>query len=359
MHRAIPFFKKYFSHTTTILFVAGFLFDMVMLPDIEDAFARYVGGGYLIAIALLIMFREFIVSQNRASKIEQKLYTYSTFGISYFSGSALSFVCVYTLRSAAFSVSWPLFALLFLLIVANEYISTHNYRFTLDIGVWLVAMLFYCIYNTPLILNVQSDTTFVISIGVALVIALGYLYLLQFTSDSAADEAPKNYALALGVPMFVGMLYFLNVLPAVPLSLKDQGIYHVMSRNDAGDFVAEKEEDTRMFLYFRDPVYHLSPNDTGAYFFSAVNAPYEISAPLSHVWEYYDEKNHKWVEAATIPFTLAGGRESGYRAYSYKEGVTEGLWRVLVMVDSKRIVGRLRFRVKKADTTTPLTGVTL
>jgi hypothetical protein len=65
------------------------------------------------------------------------------------------------------------------------------------------------------------------------------------------------------------------------------------------------------------------------------------------VWEYYDITTNMWIPMTTIAFTLAGGRDDGYRAYSQKENLTEGLWRVTVKVDSKRIFGRMKFYIKK------------
>ena len=69
----------------------------------------------------------------------------------------------------------------------------------------------------------------------------------------------------------------------------------------------------------------------------------------SHVWEYYDPVSKRWQEKTVISFTLAGGRENGYRAYSHKENVTEGLWRVTVKVDDKRIVGRVKFYITQGE----------
>lgn len=349
MYTRLSSFSQYTKHATTILFFVGFLVDMLILPDIDDPISRLLGACYIGAIAFLIMFREWIVSRNTASKQEQKLYSLSTLGIAYFSGSALSFICVYAIRSAAFSVSWPLLLVLAICIFANEFIASHHFRFTLDVGVLLVAMLFFVIFNVPVLLKIQNYFTFIMSLGVASVISLLYLYLLQFTSESASEEAPRLYALGVGIPMFVGMLYFLNVIPAVPLSLKEAGVYHSVIRNETGDFLVKEESDTRWLSSLRRPVYHLSPTDNGIYFFSAVDAPAELSAPITHVWEYYDTSTKKWVEMTVISFTLAGGRQDGYRAYSQKENITQGLWRVTVKVDSKRIVGRVTFSVEEKD----------
>lgn len=348
MYKKLLSLSYYGKHATTIIFFVGFFFDMFILPDISDPIARLIGLCYIGAIAFLIMFREWLVSRNTASKREQKLYSLSTFGIAYFSGAALSFVCVYAIRSAAFSVSWPLLLFLAICIFANEFIASHHFRFTLDVGVMLVAMLFFMVFNLPILFKAQNDFVFVVSLIISGAISILYLYFLQFTSDSAHEEAPRHYALGIGIPMFVGMLYFLNVIPAVPLSLNTAGVYHSVIRSE-GNFIAKKEDDGRIFSSLRKDIYHLTPEDSGVYFYSSVNAPAKLSAPLSHVWEYYDEKSNRWVEATVIPFTLEGGRQDGYRAYSKKENITEGLWRVTVKVDDKRVVGRKAFRVVKDD----------
>ena len=350
MLRIKKYLKNNLAHASTLIFLAGFTFDAFMLPEIEHPLARYVVFTYLCIIALSIMFREWLVSRNTASEAEQRIYSVVTFCISYFSGSALSFVFIYAIRSAQLSVSWPLFLILLLCILANEIVSTHNFRFTLDIGVLLIAALFYIVFNVPLFLKVQNDITFAISIALTVVIFLFYIFILKFSSENAYDNAGRGYALALGVPMFVAMLYFLNVLPAVPLSLQDSGIYHYVNKDTNGEYITQKEIDTRRFAKYLTPIYHLTPSDQGVYFFSAVNAPAELTAPISYVWEYYDTTANHWVVSGDpITFTLAGGRENGYRAYSQKENITEGLWRVTVKVDNNRIVGRVKFQVVKSS----------
>ena len=338
------------EHLTTIIFLGGFIFDILLLPNIDDPNAKYFAFGYITAIALLIAFREWLVSLNRANDMEQKLYAISTFGILCLLGSTLSFICIYAIRSAALSLSWPLFLILILCIMANEFVSTHNFRLTLDIGILFIALLFFSIFHTPVIMKIQNNATFIISLVIAITISLVYAFFLRFVSETTEKEAPRFYALAIGIPMFVGMLYFLNVLPAVPLSLKDSGVYHEITRIDQGEFMAQKEIDSRRFLMLRTPIFTLTPTTDAIYFFSAINAPTELSAPVSHVWEKYNVVEKRWEEKTVIPFTLAGGRADGYRAYSKKETIDEGLWRVTVKIDGKRIVGRVKFKVIKEDT---------
>lgn len=340
---------KYTAHTTTILFIVGFIVDMIILPDIDHPITRYIGLAHICVVAFLIMFREWIVSRNTASDLEQKIYSLASFGISFSSGAALSFICVYSLRSAAFSVSWPLFILLLVAIIANEFVSTHHFRFSLDVGILLIAALFFAIFNIPLLLKTQNDFIFTLSILVSVCISFIYVYLLHFTSESARHEAPRAYALAIGIPMFVGMLYFLNVIPAVPLSLKSAGVYHTISRSADGEFFATKENDSRFLKEYRTSLYHVSAEDARVYFFSNIDTPASLTAPVSHVWEKYDTATKKWIEVSKISFDIEGGREAGYRAYSQKDAITEGLWRVTVKIGDKRIIGREKFQIIKGD----------
>jgi hypothetical protein len=346
------------KHALTLLFVGGFIFDLLILPDAGHIATIWIGALYLFIVGISIALREWVIARNTASKHEQRMFSILTFAIAYFSGSALSFVCVYAIRSAAFSVSWPLFVILLLCALANELVSSHHFRFTLDVGVLLIATLFFVVFNTPLFVGVQNDTTFLIAIVITAIISLLYIKILEYLSESGEEEAPKLYALGFGIPMFIGMLYFLNVIPAVPLSLVTSGVYHHVERTSDW-FVGEKERDNRFLAPIRTPVYHLSDSDNGAYFFSSVSAPAQLTAPISHVWEKYDAATNKWLPVTVIAFTLDGGRENGYRAYSQKENITEGLWRVTVKVDTKRIVGRSKFYIKKDEERKELVRINL
>ncbi len=340
-------YKHHLKHATTALFIFGFLTDMVLLPDVNNALTKYIGLGYIIGIAILIAFREWVIARNTANQRERKLFALASFGIAYFSGATLSFVFVYALRSAALSVSWPLFLILLLCMIANEVFATHTYRFTIDIMVLFIAVVFYVVFNAPFIVSTQNSGVFYASILIAIVLSLLYVFSISSISETSEEETPRMYSLAVGIPMFIAMLYFLNMIPGVPLSLTEGGVYHNVQRLESGAYLVEEEDGDRMFQSFRTKVHTISGIQSDVFFLSAIRAPQNMTAPITHVWEYYDAGNGKWVTSTVIPFTLSGGREDGYRAYSHKENIFEGLWRVTVKVDEKRIVGRVKFYIKK------------
>ena len=122
--------KESMRHATALLFMVGFVFDLIILPEAGHAATVILGVVYLCIVALSIAIREWVISLNTASRSEQKLFSILTFMIAYFSGSALSFISVYAIRSAAFAVSWPLLLLLLLCVFVNELVSSHHFRNT-------------------------------------------------------------------------------------------------------------------------------------------------------------------------------------------------------------------------------------
>lgn len=345
----VSFLSRNWQHIYTVWFFCGFIVDSFLLPDVTNPMTKYIGLAYLGILGSAILLREWVASRNTASKTEQKLYSLLTFGVLFFSGASLSFIFIYALRSAAFAVSWPLFVILFLCIVANELVDTHRYRFTLDIAVLFVALVFYTIFNIPIVFGHVNDLIFLVAVSVAALVGISYVTILRKTSEIAEYERGRSYALAVGIPMFVGMMYFLNVIPAVPLTLRESGVYHAVARTPQGEYFGQKEVDPRFLAKYRRQVYHLTEQDSGVYFFSSVGAPAEVNAPITHVWEYYNPETRRWVTTTTVSFTISGGRAEGYRAYSKKESVTPGLWRVTVKVDNRRIIGRMRFIIEEGN----------
>lgn len=347
--KIVSFISRNWQHLYTVFFFGGFIVDAILLPDVTNPMTKYIGLAYLIILASAIILREWIASRNTASNVEQKLYALLTFGVLFFSGASLSFVFIYALRSAAFAVSWPLFLILFACIVANEVVDTHRYRFTLDIAVFFVALMFYTIFNVPIVFGAVNDLVFLVAVAIAVLVGIIFISILRKTSEVAEYERGRGYALALGIPLFVGMLYFLNIIPAVPLTLKESGVYHFVARTPSGEYFGQKEVDSRFLAKYRRQVFHVGEQDSGVYFFSSVGAPAKVSAPITHVWEYYDPVENRWVTSSTISFEVSGGRKDGYRAYSKKENVIPGLWRVTVKVDDNRIIGRMRFIIEKGN----------
>ena len=59
------------------------------------------------------------------------------------------------------------------------------------------------------------------------------------------------------------------------------------------------------------------------------------------------------MHADRIPIRISGGREGGYRAYSFKQRLDPGEWRVDVESQDGRIIGRVSVQVEGPGETVP------
>jgi len=97
-----------------------------------------------------------------------------------------------------------------------------------------------------------------------------------------------------------------------------------------------------------DNTFHWQPGKP-VYNFSSVFAPTNISTKIKHRWSYYQEDVQKWVVKDILSYPMIGGREGGYRGYSLKYAVEPGRWRVDVITESGRILGRNEFEIIKSE----------
>jgi len=150
-------------------------------------------------------------------------------------------------------------------------------------------------------------------------------------------------------------LYFLNIIPPVPLSLKNIGIYHSLERLPAsaggmqGIYRATYEEPM-WFVFWRDTstTYTLHAG-ASATCFSSVFAPAKLSAPVYHRWEKYSEQDNEWAQVSRIPFNISGGRDGGFRGFT-NLSVTPGRWRCNVETQGGALIGRTAFTVVQSPT---------
>ncbi|NGZ61128.1 MAG: hypothetical protein CV081_11600 [Nitrospira sp. LK265] len=172
-------------------------------------------------------------------------------------------------------------------------------------------------------------------------------------------ERSRGEAIGVTVPAaaLIGMLvgfYFLNWIPPVPLSLKFGGIYHDVKR--AGDqFELAFEKQWYEFWKRSDTTY---PSNQPIYCFTAVFAPVDLNTTIYHHWYFRPNSERPFVHADRIPLKISGGREGGYRAYSFKQGLDPGDWRIDVESQDGRIVGRVSVEVVgQAETIPTLTSI--
>jgi hypothetical protein len=163
--------------------------------------------------------------------------------------------------------------------------------------------------------------------------------------DAVGVSAP---AFAL-ICLLVGF-YFLNWIPPVPLSLKYGGMYREVKK--AGDrFELSYEKQWYQVWKRSDDTF---PADEPIYCFSAVFAPVDLTTTIYHHWFYRTSEGRPFAHADRIPLKISGGREGGYRAYSFKQRLDPGDWRVDVETEDGRVIGRVSVKVNARERAQPI-----
>ena len=63
--------------------------------------------------------------------------------------------------------------------------------------------------------------------------------------------------------------------------------------------------------------------------------------------EWWFKEARGWKRTDSIPISIAGGRDQGFRGYTVKSAVLEGDWQVRVVTSDQREVSRIYLSVTK------------
>ncbi len=207
-------------HLISAIFIFGFLFDIVLLPAPDHFFTIILGTSYILLFATCLFLRELIIKNNKVDDQEKETYRLLTFLISFFSGSSLSYIFTYSLRSADTRIAAPFLLLFFIVLLSNELVSSHRFRLLFDYVLLVISSSFYSIYMMPLLTGSFDDRT--LSIGIFSSALIIFFYNKFFSSHSEFSEMiePKGRALAFSLPLFIFFLALNFLLPPAPFTVE-------------------------------------------------------------------------------------------------------------------------------------------
>jgi hypothetical protein len=155
----------------------------------------------------------------------------------------------------------------------------------------------------------------------------------------------KKLALAIGsVFVIFNILYFTNIIPPVPLSLKFKAVYHSVTKITEGQYRAVYEENPWYSLRKRSRTLHSSGSGP-VYVFTSVYAPVDFTTSINHEWQSFNEESRRWVTSDTISLSVSGGRDGGFRGFSKKTNIVNGSWRVVVRTKQNQVLGYVYFKI--------------
>lgn len=336
-----------------LLFFGGVTWDVLTLQRIGALLDNVVLGLYLfllggfVVLALLDRHGRPLPSSLRA------LSTWSIGAIQFLAGGLFSAYVIYYTRSASLTTASLFLLLLVVLLVLNEWGWDRHRSGYLLIGLYFLAVFCYLTFLLPVILGTMGFWVFLASGLLSVGIATGLLIALRLRGVFARLRSFVGALCMVGL-LFGGLVtfYVQHWIPPMPLALQHAGVYHDATQE--GDaFVLRQEQTSRTGLWGQngeDP-FRYAPGDT-VHCFTAIYAPTSLQTTVAHRWQRYVPSREDWVDTDHIDYQVVGGRRSGYRGVTYKEHVSPGRWRVSVETADGRPIGRVRFEVVQADSST-------
>ncbi len=314
-------YARYERPISSLSLIGGFLFNALTLTRVDQFWENFWVALHLVIVAVCIILI------NRGEGRGERFHFWLTTILQFTFGGLFSTFIVFYFRSAVLAVAWPFFLILVLGFLANQAFKKQYSRISFQISFFFLSLYLFFIFLIPVLLHEISRTVFLVSGGASLIVLLTFLSILK--------GRKTVLPIIFGIYVLVNGLYFLNLIPPLPLSLTDAGIFSSISKTPDGNYAGEREASRAVA-------------SGKAYAYSAIFSPISFSTNIIHEWQEYNAESKKWVTAARIPLTVSGGREDGFRTYSIYTNLTTGKWRVNVKTADGLVIGRMSFTVENA-----------
>jgi hypothetical protein len=173
-----------------------------------------------------------------------------------------------------------------------------------------------------------------------------------FAKAQAGSGLKQVLLPGLSIQATLAVLYVFRLIPPVPLSVEELGIYHDVVHVPGGGYTLV--HDPQPFWRFwvnDDREFVARPGDT-VYAFVRVFAPRDFRDRIFVRWSYEDPVRG-WVDQGSFPLPIVGGREEGYRGRASKANYRPGHWKVGVETEDGRTIDDLSFTISTSNETSP------
>ncbi|MEW6775751.1 MAG: DUF2914 domain-containing protein [Bdellovibrionota bacterium] len=343
------FFEKTQAFHGTAAFLGGFFWDAATLRRIDQLFDNFLLFVYLafLGFCLVLSIR---LDRGRgvpawATKRREALQTL----VHFFFGGLFSAYLIFYFKSASLSKSFLFVLVLAGLLLANEYGRKHLAEGRVQLLLYYFCLFSFFLYFIPVVTGWMGRGVFITAgvlggLGVWLVFRLAG-EVASFRFSEARTVIGIRFADCGALFAVLGILYWMGVIPPVPLSLVHAGIYHAVVPGNPHYRLTQEAPPFWNLWSHDDRDFEYQPGDE-AYCFTAIFAPKGFELSIWHRWEWWNEKQGKWEESDRLPFRVSGGREGGYRGFTTKRKLRPGRYRVRVVTGDGDELGVLPLRVR-------------
>lgn len=317
----------------------GFFVDILTFRTLQPDLTFAILGAYALAAAVGVGIGESGVGPLRKVVPLVVQFTF---------GALLSSAFLFYWFGGSVAASWPVMFVMMALMAFNERFRHLFLLPVVQFGTFAFVFFSYCTLLFPFLLRSVNAGVFLLGGTFATIGSLLVAEVMARTDKTRKPLLPRLRLIAGGVTATFVAFYFLNVIPPIPLSIRDAGIYHDVTVSGGGYALEAAPENALQRLWPGQAVRLDDDADGRIFAYTAIFAPTDLSTVIVHRWQRYDKSIGRWVDAGMgSSYVTRGGRMEGYRGYSYRTIRDAGKWRVLVETVRGQELGRLTFTVVK------------
>ena len=339
------------TYWPAMFFIGGFVFDIFTLGRIDSRINILTHALYLLLVLGVLLTQILgVIAPPGAGRLLKAFFTYRNEAVHFFLGALLNAFVIFYFKSGTVFNDGLLLLLLAVLLVINEMNFFRVRGPALKMVLFNISLCSFFIYLLPVLIGNISSGIFILSLVCALLVMLGVWRLLLWAG--AGFTLLRRVLLVPTGTVVLGfaVLYGAGMIPPVPLSLMQIGIYHNLERQD-GTFQVYRQTPPWHFWSQGDQDF-LARDGDRLYLFCRIFAPGGFRDKLFFHFLFRDGRRG-WRTTDRIPVTIVGGRDRGFRGYAFKSHYFPGYWRALVETAEGLEVGRINFKIEKSEDTEP------
>lgn len=345
--------SRYRRLLPVVFFFGGVTWDALTLRRIDALADNLILLSYFLVLGVALFLAVLTTYGRLRAAWLLRYRDYFPAVLQFLFGALFSAYVVFYFQSTAAPTHWLFFAGLVGLLVANEFMHRRLLGVYVLLGLYTLCSFTFFVFFVPVLLRRISDLVFGLSSALSLLPVMLLVVLFHRQGIVPKGQSIKLALAAAAIVLGLGVLYVLNWIPPVPLALREGGVYHHVRRENAVYVLHYEPAPWYRFWQRVSPRFHYVEGDT-VFCFTSVFAPTQLRTGVRHVWQRYDEARQRWVTQDEIAYAVVGGRDGGYRGYTFKRQVQPGRWRIEVRTEHGRLLGRIAFELVPATVPPPL-----
>lgn len=340
------YIKRHQKYAPLLFFIGGFIFDSLTLRRIDRLYDLVVLCLHMTSLTVVIYLFNLAENDRWENTFLNRLKLYFPLAIQFSFGALSSAFVIYFSRSVSLSKTIFFFVILVALLIANEFLRKRISNKYLQFSIYFFVSFTFFTFIIPVFIKMMNTSVFIFSGLVSLVLTLLLLMTIYYRSPSTRAEVKlkKILSFIFGIYVMINTFYFFNLIPPVPLSLENGMAAHKVEKIDQKYIVTYETDD--WYVFWRDHrLKFISSPGEKVYVFTSIFAPTQIEKKVFHRWKWFNKKTDNWEVIEDIGYNITGGRGEGFRGYTFKKNVKEGLWKVEVITEEELILGIIDLEV--------------